>query len=131
MESKKTYEREIALQDLYWKIILDWRQLLIFLVIFSILVPVSQYFMNQRTYNAAYADYQKQMSAIQSGEQDSVNEADFTTEELQQINDAKSLQNVLDRSRLYMQNSIYMNMNAYKENVLIMEYYVDSDYTFN
>lgn len=115
MESKKTYEREIALQDLYWKIILDWRQLLIFLVIFSILVPVSQYFMNQRTYNAAYADYQKQMSAIQSGEQDSVNEADFTTEELQQINDAKSLQNVLDRSRLYMQNSIYMNMNAYKE----------------
>lgn len=24
MESKKTYEREIALQDLYWKIILDW-----------------------------------------------------------------------------------------------------------
>lgn len=63
---------------------------------FSILVPVSQYFMNQRTYNAAYADYQKQMSAIQSGEQDSVNEADFTTEELQQINDAKSLQNVLD-----------------------------------
>lgn len=87
--------------------------------------------MNQRTYNAAYADYQKQMSAIQSGEQDSVNEADFTTEELQQINDAKSLQNVLDRSRLYMQNSIYMNMNAYKENVLIMEYYVDSDYTFN
>ena len=131
MESKKIYEREIALQDLYWKIILDWRQLLIFLVIFSILVPVSQYFMNQRTYNAAYADYQKQMSAIQSGEQDSVNEADFTTEELQQINDAKSLQNVLDRSRLYMQNSIYMNMNAYKENVLIMEYYVDSDYTFN
>ena len=57
MESKKIYEREIALQDLYWKIILDWRQLLIFLVIFSILVPVSQYFMNQRTYNAAYADY--------------------------------------------------------------------------
>ena len=30
-----------------------------------------------------------------------------------------------------MQNSIYMNLNAYKENVLIMEYYVDSDYTFN
>ncbi len=24
-----------------------------------------------------------------------------------------------------------MNLNAYKENVLIMEYYVDSDYTFN
>ena len=30
-----------------------------------------------------------------------------------------------------MQNSIYMNLNAYKENVLLMEYYVDSDYTFN
>ena len=131
MESKKVYEKEIALQDLFWKIILDWRRLLAFALIFMILLPIAGYLRAQKSYNTAYEEYQKQLAAIESGEQDSVNEAEFTAEELQQINDAKSLQSLLDRSRLYMQNSIYMNLNAYKENVLIMEYYVDSDYTFN
>lgn len=131
MESTKVFEREVALQDLLWKIVQDWRRLLAFAVLFAILLPFGYHFKAQRAYNSAYAEYQKQIAAIESGEQDSVNEAEFTAEELQQINDAKSLQSLLDRSRLYMQNSIYMNLNAYKENVLIMEYYVDSDYTFN
>ena len=131
MESKKVYEKEIALQDLFWKIILDWRRLLAFALIFMILLPIAGYLRAQKSYNTAYEEYQKQLAAIESGEEDAVNEENFTAEELQQINDAKSLQSLLDRSRLYMQNSIYMNLNAYKENVLIMEYYVDSDYTFN
>lgn len=131
MESRKVYEKEISLWDLFWKIILDWRRLLAFSLVFMILVPIGGYMKEQRSYNSAYAEYQKKIAAIESGEQDAVNEEAFTAEELQQLNDAKSVQSLLDRSRLYMQNSIYMNLNAYKENVLLMEYYVDSDYTFN
>jgi capsular polysaccharide biosynthesis protein len=131
MESRKVYEKEISLWDLFWKIILDWRRLLAFSLVFMILVPIGGYMKEQRSYNSAYAEYQKKIAAIEAEGQDAVNEETFTEEELQQLNDAKSVQNLLDRSRLYMQNSIYMNLNAYKENVLIMEYYVDSDYTFN
>ena len=43
MESKKVYEKEIALQDLFWKIILDWRRLLAFALIFMILLPIAGY----------------------------------------------------------------------------------------
>ena len=32
MESTKVFEREVALQDLLWKIVQDWRRLLAFAV---------------------------------------------------------------------------------------------------
>lgn len=131
MESKKAYEKEISLQDLFWKIMLSWRRILVFALIFAILMPAGYYFKALRSYNTALTEYQKQLTVAEAGEEDVVNEEDFTAQELQQINDAKSLQSMIDRNRSYMQNSLLMNMNAYKENVLILEYYVDSDYKFN
>lgn len=131
MEIKNGYEREVALRDLLWKVVFDWKRLIACAIIFAIVVMGWHYTKAQEDYKLALAEYENQMLAVETGEKDTVNEADFTAEELQQINDAKSLQSLLDRSRVYMQNSIYMNLNAYKENVLIMEYYVDSDYTFN
>lgn len=131
MEIKNGYEREVALRDLLWKVVFDWKRLIACAIIFAIVVMGWHYTKAQEDYKLALAEYENQMLAVETGEKDTVNEADFTAEELQQINDAKSLQSLLDRSRVYMQNSIYMNLNAYKESVLIMEYYVDSDYTFN
>ncbi len=40
--------------------------------------------------------YQKKIAAIEAEGQDAVNEETFTEEELQQLNDAKSVQNLLD-----------------------------------
>lgn len=127
-------EREIALQEIVWKCMLDWRRALVCAVIFAVLTMVLQYTQAQKSYEAAMEAYEKQLAVYESGEGENEHSVDmtvFTTDELQQISDAKSLQSMLDRSRSYMQNSILMNINAYKKNVLILEYYVDSDYKFN
>lgn len=131
MESKNRYDREVALRDLFWKILLDWKRLIVCAFVFALIAMGLHYIKAQDNYNLALAEYEKQVAAVEVGDTDAVSEDDFSAEELQQINDAKSLQSMLDRSRSYMQNSLLMNMNAYKENVLILEYYVDSDYKFN
>lgn len=125
-------EREVSLREIVWKCVSDWRRMLVCAVIFAVLTTVIQYAQAQKNYKEAMETYRKQMEASETEKGDHlVDAADFTAEELQQLNDAKSLQSMLDRSRTYMQNSILMNMNAYRENVLILEYYVDSNYKFN
>ena len=127
-------EREVSVRELMWKVIFGWRRMLICAVIFAVLVTALQYVRGQKKYNAALKEYQEQLAVFESeeGEQEqALDMSAFTGDELQQINDAKSLQGMLDRSRSYMQNSILMNTNAYKEKVLVLEYYVDSKYTVN
>lgn len=125
-------ERAIALQDLCWKIVLHWRKLLACAVIFAVVVTAWQYVQGQKNYKSAMKKYREQTQAMESGESEAlIGRTEFTGVQLAQIQDAKSLQSLLDRSRTYIQNSILMNTNAYKENVLILEYYVDSDYRFN
>lgn len=125
-------ERAISLQDLCWKIVLGWRRLLACAVIFAVVITAWQYVQGQKSYNEAMKKYREQTEALESGESETLTgRTEFTDAELAQIQDAKALQSVLDRSRAYIQNSILMNTNAYRENVLILEYYVDSEYRFN
>lgn len=125
-------ERAISLQDLCWKIVLCWRRLLAFAVIFAVVVAAWQYVQGQKSYNDAMKKYREQTAAMESGESESLaGRTEFTDAQLAQIQDAKALQSLLDRSRTYIQKSILMNTNPYRENVLILEYYVDSEYRFN
>lgn len=55
----------------------------------------------------------------------------LTADECQEVQDAKSIQQAMDKSRKYLQESVLMNIDPYQEQSLILQYYIDSDYTWN
>lgn len=115
-------EREISIREILWKIIFNWRFLLICALICATLVEV--FFFQRDLKN--YENTKKQQMA---GEE--IEEYEFTEAEKNNIKTAIALQQASDENQIYMENSILMNINPYQENVLVLQYYIDSDYKFN
>lgn len=111
--------REISLRHLFWKVMLGWKLWIVCALLFAILLPGVKYAKDVRAYKAAQQP------------KDNSQEVEFTREEEQQIEDVKSLQVLMDKNSAYMQDSILMNIDPYQEHVLELQYYVDSDYTYN
>ena len=111
--------REISLRHLFWKVMLGWKLWIVCALLFAILLPGVKYAKDARTYKAAQQP------------QDETQSVAFTKTEQQQIDDVKSLQVLLDKNSLYMQESLLMNIDPYQEHVLELKYYIDSDYTYN
>lgn len=116
------WEREISLQELIWKIILGWRFLLVSAVIFTVLLTAVGYLKN-------LTSYQEEQNP--SSQTKVPQDYKFTEEDLHQIRTAELLKNSISKSREYLEDSILMNLDPYEEQVLILQYYVDSDYQFN
>lgn len=112
--------REISLRHLFWKVMLGWKLWIVCALLFAILLPGVKYAKDARAYNAA-----------QQPQPDNTQEVVFTKTEQQQIDDVKSLQVLLDKNSVYMQESLLMNIDPYQEHVLELKYYVDSDYIYN
>lgn len=133
MNSKKYEIRPISLIDLFWHIVMGWRYLLVWAVIFIILATV---FAGVKC-SKAKQNYQSEMDAYQAalaGEVETeTDDADvqLTKEELQQIQDVVALQKMVTKSRNYISDSILMNVDPYAENKLTVTFFVDSDYTYN
>lgn len=98
---------------------MGWKLWIVCAVLFAILLPGVKYAKDARAYKAA-----------QQPQQDEAQTVTFTKTE-QQIDDVKSLQVLLDKNSLYMQESLLMNIDPYQEHVLELKYYIDSDYTYN
>lgn len=116
------WEREISLQELIWKIILGWRFLLVSAVIFTVLLTAVGYLKN-------LTSYQEEQNP--SSQTKVPQDYEFTEEDLHQIRTAELLMNSISKNREYLEESILMNLDPYEEQVLILQYYVDSDYQFN
>lgn len=132
MNTKKYEVRPISLIDLFWHILMGWRCLLVWAVIFTILATA---FAGVRCYKSKQ-NYQTELDAYNAalaGEVDTETEDDveFTKEELQQIQDVVTMQKLVTRSCNYMADSILMNVDPYSENKLMVTFFVDSAYTYN
>lgn len=120
-------EREISLKELFWKIVLAWKEWLICGVIFAVLFAGLRYVKDMRSYQVAIANLE---SAEENAAEDAA-EIVLTADERQEVQDAKSIQQAMNKSRKYLQESVLMNIDPYQENALILQYYIDSDYTWN
>lgn len=118
-------EREISLSNLFWKLLLGWRRWLAAAIIFAILIATFDYVRD----SAAYKNAMSQQEKIQQGQIDET--ISLTVEEQEEVDTVKELQKTIAKTKEYMDNSIRMNLNPYEEKVLVLQYYVDSEYTFN
>lgn len=117
METQEKMEREINLMELFWNILFSWRQILCFAVCFAILISGVKYVRDSRNYGAAQNVETK--------------EIELTAEEQAQVEDAKIMIQRIENYEKYLNESALMQMDPYVKPVVDLQYYVESDYTYN
>lgn len=119
METQERVEREINLVELFWSLLLGWRQIIGLGIIFALLLGGMKYFMNVRSYKAAQNMDMEQLKE------------DMEEEDLEKLADAEQMQIRIDDYEKYMEKSALMKINPYEKPVLEIQYYVESDYVIN
>jgi capsular polysaccharide biosynthesis protein len=117
-----TCRKEISLVQLFWKVLLGWKIWLAAAVVMAVLFPAVRYMSAMRA-------YQQAQNNAESGSTEEA--AEFTDDEQKQIDDVLQQQTLLNKYETYYEDSVLMNIDPYHEKVLVLQYYVDSDYTFN
>jgi len=119
MRSQERIEREINLKELFWSILLGWRQIICFAIIFAIFLGGVKFLQDMGAYNAA--------QNVETEDVDYV----FTDEEEKLIADAKELTEQIAGYENYLESSVLLQMNPYKEPIIKLQYRVNSDYIIN
>lgn len=119
MGTQEKMEREVNLLDLFWSLLLSWRQIICFGIIFAVLLGGVKYVRDIRSYQA--------VQNIDLEEK----EEELPEDEMQQVLNAKNLISRIKEYEEYMASSALMQMNLYQKPVVELQYYIDSDYTFN
>lgn len=118
----RSQEREISIRDLFWKILYGWRFLIASALVFAVLFGGYSY-MKSREY------------VKNTGEQKNVSieemEKSLSTEEQKEVEQAKNIQQQIEEKEKYQKESILMNLDAYHQNRRILQYYVDTNYTWS
>lgn len=122
MAQKSVTERVYRFSDLVMQVRSKWHLILISMVLFATLFTSAIYLKDLR--ETRRNDEQKVFS-------ESELEATLTTEELQQITDVEMIEEQIEHSVKYQENSMKMNIDAYQEKKVVLQYYVDTDYSYN
>lgn len=119
METTDKMEREINIEELFWKILFGWRQIICAGVLFAVLIGGLKYLKDIRAYQSA-----KNTDIGQA-------ESELAEDEMQQVLDGRNLKARIEEYEKYLDSSTLMQVDSYKKPVIELQYYVDSDYTFN
>ncbi len=119
METPDKMEQEINLGDLFWKILFRWRQVIFWGVFFAVLMGGIKFLKDIRAYHKT-----ENMDLEQK-------ESELSEEEMQQVIEARNLKTRMEEYERYLDKSVLMKIDPYKKPVVELQYYVDSEYTFN
>ena len=119
---ERTNEKELSLYDLMWKVLLGWRRWIIMGIVFAVLMSGLGYTRSMATYQNILAQQQGENMPSMDG---------LTEQEMAQIEDIRRIERKMDEIRKYLDESVYMNLKSDNTYKLVLNYYVDTEYTFN
>ena len=114
----ETPEREISISQLLWKYVSDWKKILIWMIVFACLFGAARYIKDTR--NTA-ADNTQTNDIEQS----------LTEQEQLEVENAWKLEQRIKDKQTYQEESALMNVDPYHKNIVTLQYFVDTEYTFN
>lgn len=119
MKTQEKMQQEINLIELFWDILFAWRQIICFGIIAAILVSGMKYVLDNRAFRMTQNIQVEQ-------EKD-----EFTVEEKEQIEEARIMMDRIENYQKYLKESALMQIDPYEKPVVELQYYVESDYTYN
>ena len=119
MQINKIYEREIDLKDLFFHLLYHWRSILVAAVIFAILLGTYQYLNLELTH--------KKGKLTKAEKQYEVDLQEFR-DKLQNARDGvKTYTNLIKEKKEYLDESVYMKLNAQDEWYAYKRYLIKVD----
>lgn len=115
-------EREVNFQNMIWQIIYSWRAIIISAIVCAVLFGGIKYAKDVRSAGAS-----EQTTGAATNEL----EKKLSDEQSDAVNAAKSVKSQLESKRDYKAKSVLMNLDPYKENVVTLQYYVNTNYVLN
>lgn len=143
-------EREISIAELFWRILLGWRSIIVAAVVFTLLLSgysFLQYSKAQKEYESKVAEYEAALKDAETAESEQSGESaahylldeakaakvGVKKEEISIANVAIELKSVLREREKYLAASLYMNTDPYNERVFteileLVPEYSDTNY---
>lgn len=119
MRTQGKMEQEINIIDLFWSILLAWRQIICCGIITAILISGLKYVLDSRAYHRARNTEKEQV------------EVELTSEEEEQLETARTMLKRIKDYEKYLNESVLMQIDPYEKPVAELQYFVESDYTYN
>lgn len=116
--NNQSEEREISLSDLLWNILRGWRLIIILAIVFAILLTGIRYAKDTKNISSAS---QKQNISLEELEKT------LSKEEQSTLSQAKKLQKQIEEKETYQKDSTLINIDAYEENLVTIQYYIKAD----
>ena len=110
METQERTEREIDLIELFWEVLLGWRQIICIGILFAVLLTGMRYLLDVRSFHASQnVDIEKEKEKLKQ-------------DDLEALNRAVNTQVRLDEFEAYRENSPLLQLDPYAKPVLEMQY---------
>lgn len=119
MQIKNNYEREIDLRDLFFHLLYHWRSILVAAVIFTILLGTYQYLNLEMTH--------KKGKLTKAEKQYEVDLQEFRDNLRNARNSVKTYTNLIKEKNAYLDESVYMKLNAQDEWYAYKRYLIKVD----
>lgn len=118
MENKKSakFDIDIELKDLLWEFLRRWRMIVVLALVCGVGLTAYQYRLDMQKTDVKIVKKTQAELEKAMGEQD-----------LDEVSGAVAIKNQLDQKSAYMDASVLMKINPYEENVVLLQYYIDSD----
>jgi len=115
-------EDDISLFDIITEILKHWRSIIITTIIFAVLLSGFKY---MKDFSAiATTNGQKEVSLEDLQEK-------MTDDEQSDLSQAEIIKSQLEQKKKYQSESVLMNIKPYEKNIITLQYYVDTNYTYN
>lgn len=119
MEAQEKMGWEIDLKEIFWRLLLGWRQIICLGLVFALLVCGLKYLLDNRSYDAV-----QNLNVEEAKEE-------LKRAEVERIEEAEQMQIRIDDYEKYMETSAIMQIDPYAKPILELQYYVKSDYIIN
>ncbi len=118
MDKCKGMEREISIKELFWSCMFGWRKIICLGIVFGLLITVFQYI---RDTGKAQENPEEEFSL----------EEELKESEKAEIENIRILRREVNNYREYMNKSTLMKIDPYNEEIIELQYKVQSDYVMN
>ena len=122
-------ELEIDLIQVIRDLLLQWKAIVVVMLLFGILTPTVMYARDMKNYNAALQANMDIRDKVASNKESSGSAdiyAGLTEEEALAVENALHQKKIMESKNEYLENSPLMNLDAQNIHVLVMKYYVDT-----
>lgn len=131
MENREITEREISLREIFWSILLGWRMAICLGLITALVLAGYKYVKDSGAVQGTQDATESGITADEIPLDEKMEAAKLTKEEKKQILAVQQVDTQQKALQDYQDRSVLMKIDPFEKHIVVLQYYIESDYTYN